>query len=1388
VSSAAVNVTTPVAIVGMGAVFPGASDLDAFWSNIERGFDAVRDVPASRLDPVYFENGALPCTRGGFVDVAFDPIAFGIMPLAAASAEPDQLLALHVAAAALDDAGCVVPRDRTAVILGRGGYLTPGMARLVNRVRTSQQLATTLHELLPDLDRETIDKIRAAFRARSGEGDAGGDAIGLVPNLAASRIANRLDVRGPAYTIDAACASSLLAVDQACRELADRRADLALAGGVHVCHDITFWSVFAQLGALSKTSQIRPFDRRADGIVIGEGAGIVVLKRLADAERDGDRIYATILGTGVSSDGRESTAMRPRADGQLAAIANAWRAAERDPSQIGLLEGHGTATPTGDAVELGALAQFFGAGAPAGLGSVKSMIGHAMPAAGAAGLIKTALAIHHGIVPPSLHCDEPNPALAATRFRVLGKAEPWELPKLAAVSAFGFGGINAHVVVEGHASAKRVRRARTPELLAITGDSPAEILATLEGGAAKSGRMRFAMLEPTAERRALAKKVLDRGKAWRGNNDIWFAPEPLAHSGGTLAFVFPGIEAAFSANTDDVQRELGVSVPEIAAASAAASHATPTERELEARGQGVFALGRLLAAAMRRIGVTPAAIAGHSIGEWTGMVTSELIPADAIDTFVHELPTGSLEVPDVVFAAVGCSATGAQAALDGLAEIAVSHDNCPHQSIVCGKRASVDVAVSRLAARGVLCQVLPFKSGFHSPLLADYLGLHRRLLAGLPLQRARIPLWSATTCEPYPDDVAEVRALAIRHLVEPVRFRELIDAMYASGVRAFVQLGVGSLANFVDDTLRGKEHLAISAASDKHAGLSQLARVRAALFVDGFIDAIGDTKPDAARPKLALALGVPLVTLDLPPIALGDRKVDAGGDPILAELLATLDEAAHASRAVVDAYRSQHQPPLPNELVIRRNLGVASDPYLLDHCFYRQPPEWPTISDRYPVVPMTMTLGMMLDAARALRPGLVAIALEDVRALRWMAVEPKIEIEIRAKITDDGRVDVEIPGYARAFVRLAPAYPPAPSPRLAPLAKPRQPPHTAREMYDQRWMFHGPAYQGVALLGPLGDDGVDGAIDTLAAPGALLDCAGQLMGWWVMQHETRDRLAMPVHLERVELFGDHPNAGERLLCNVRMRGLDAKDARADLELHRGHRVWARITSWTDRRFDSDDAVWRVLMYPETNALGVSGIGGVVAMTEHWTGAASRELMMRRYLTERERVDYEALTPRVRRGWLLGRMAAKDAVRFHHWNAGVGLIWPAEIVISNDDSGKPLVNGLQLSIAHKDGIAVALVGTQPVGVDLEKIEPRAESFLAVAFTQAERMLGDGDEHWARLWAAKEAVAKLRGTGMTNPKAFEVIAVDHERDRVKIDDAWVDTRRDGDYMIAWVTHDQ
>ena len=292
-------------------------------------------------------------------------------------------------------------------------------------------------------------------------GPAGGEsAIGLVPNFAASRVANRFDFRGPAYTVDAACASSLVAVDHAVRELASGRCDAVLAGAVHHCHVATLWSVFTQLKALSPSQAIRPFDRRADGTLMSEGTGIVLLKRLADAERAGDRVYAVIRGTGVASDGRASSLMSPLSAGQLLAVEQAWTDAGLDPTAadaIGLLEAHGTATPTGDQVELETVARAFGGRSRGGdlvpLGTVKSNIGHAMPAAGIAGLIKAALAVHHGVRPPTLHVEEPHPALAPTRFRPVTELEPWDRttatsPRRAGVNAFGFGGINAHVVLE----------------------------------------------------------------------------------------------------------------------------------------------------------------------------------------------------------------------------------------------------------------------------------------------------------------------------------------------------------------------------------------------------------------------------------------------------------------------------------------------------------------------------------------------------------------------------------------------------------------------------------------------------------------------------------------------------------------------------------------------------------------------------------------------------------------------------------------------------------------------------------------------------------------------------------------------------------------------------
>ncbi|MDP6955665.1 MAG: polyketide synthase, partial [Planctomycetota bacterium] len=487
---AAQGAADDIAVVGMACIFPGAGDADTYWRNIRSGVDAIGPVPEGRWDKVFFDPEAaaagridrIYCNRGGFIDefAQFDAAAWGVMPVAARASEPDQLLLLEVAARALADAGYApgessgdersLPRRGTSVILGRGGYLNAGMARLVQKVRVAEEVTECMRRVIPGITEEQLDAVRSEYQSKVGH--IGPDTvIGLVPNLAASRIANRLDLMGPSYTVDGACASSLIAVDHACADLRSRRSDAVLAGGVHMTHDVTFWSVFCQLGALSHSGSIRPFAAEADGLLIGEGVGLVLLKRRSDAERDGDRIHALIRGSGVSSDGREASLMNPRVEGQLLALERAWEGLgldPQDPATLGLIEAHGTGTNAGDGAELETMARFFGAPGATGrgddrtgagpgpvIGSVKSMIGHAMPAAGIAGFIKAVCAVRDGVLPPTLHCSRPHAALAATRFRTLDTAQPWESNgqvRRAGVNAFGFGGINAHVVLEQHPS------------------------------------------------------------------------------------------------------------------------------------------------------------------------------------------------------------------------------------------------------------------------------------------------------------------------------------------------------------------------------------------------------------------------------------------------------------------------------------------------------------------------------------------------------------------------------------------------------------------------------------------------------------------------------------------------------------------------------------------------------------------------------------------------------------------------------------------------------------------------------------------------------------------------------------------------------------------------
>ncbi|MFE3738957.1 beta-ketoacyl synthase N-terminal-like domain-containing protein [Streptomyces sp. NPDC059134] len=1528
----------PVAVVGMEVFLPGAPDLATYWHNIAAGVDSITEVPADRWDPLFYDPAAATgpaagrrsdrfyCRRGGFVDggAEFDPTRFGIMPNSVPATDPDQLIALDVAHRSLQDAGgeSVLParRERAGIVLGRGGYLTPGLVRLDQRVRTANQLVQTLRELAPQLDEAQLDSVRAGFCERLGPEEPE-SAIGLVPNLVASRVANRLDLRGPAYTVDAACASSLVAVDHAVRELTSRRCDVMLAGGVHHCHDLTLWSVFTQLGALSPSERIRPLHRSADGVLIGEGTGVVVLKRLADAQRDGDRIYAVIRGTGVASDGRSASLFNPDPGGQIRAVRQAWEAAGLDPraaDALQLLEAHGTATPAGDGAELDTVAEVFGP-ATAGravIGSVKSQIGHTMPAAGVAGLIKAALALHHETLPPTLHCDDPHPALEATRFTTLATARPWDevaggAPRRAAVNAFGFGGINAHVILEQPAAVParrpRVTVAEPERVLRLAARTPGELAARLdaedgavlaaslpETGSPEAGPVRLGIVDPTARSLKLARRAVAKGEPWRGRGDVWFTPRPvLGQDGGRTAFVFPGLEAEFTPRVDELAARLGLDW----------SHDERTEvGDVGRHGAAVFQLGRLLDTALRRLGVVPDAMAGHSVGEWTAMAAAGVHAPQEVDAFLAGFDPDALRVPGLAFAVLGTAADRVLDRLDGRADVVLSHDNAPGQSMICGPEKAVADLVAAFRAQGVIAQVLPFRSGFHTPMLAPYLDPIRTAAERYTLHPPHTALWSATVAAPFPAEPEAVRELFVRHLLEPVRFRELVLRMYEAGFRAFLTLGAGQLGSLIDDTLAGRDRLVVPAHSPARDSLAQLRRVATALWTEGAAPDVTPLNPHAGRAGSAirpvrragmkLDLGGALITLPasghglLAPVpgttagtwrpaaraeaeaAAPDRA--AGHRPVAAEFSALLTDTTAVAAELLDALGRRrgprvpagHRPPparaggvVPTGAVSRAlgrpvppSASVAPDgpggpdgshgpdgtdglaavpaalridvdrmPYLLDHCFFRQRPGWPDEADRWPIVPATTVVDHLVriaEEAMAGQRGQRAVAVHRVRLQKWIEAMPARDVPVAVRRSGPDRIEVGLTGFAGAEVRFAggPGTPPAVWP-VDP-ARERVPELTAEQLYTERWMFHGPAFQGVTELTAIGDRHVRGVLTAPGAPGALFDNVGQLLGYWIMATLTERTTVFPVGMARIDFYGAEPPAGTALDCHIRIREVTPTTLTADMQLVHGGRVLAVCTGWTDRRFDTDPGIRLMDRFPGRNTLSEARPGGWSVVHERWPDLATRDLIMRNVLGGAERDRYAARPPTRRRRHLLGRIAAKDAVRGLLWAEGADDIYPAEIALHNDAVGRPVATGvhgrdlgpgLTVSLAHSAEAAVALARRGPCGIDLEEVTARPAATVAAACGPEERALlartvaaGDEDEDlwFTRFWAAKEAVAKERGTGLGGrPQEYEVTAARPGLLRVEhAGSAW-EVRCDQvaapaglperNYVVAWTT---
>ncbi|ORX01007.1 polyketide synthase [Mycobacterium triplex] len=1050
-----------MAVIGLGCRFPGdISGPDAYWRFLCEGRSSVAEVPAERWLP--FDDGSpeiatalAGTTRWASVltDVdGFDAEFFEISPHEATAMDPQQRLLLEVAWEALEHAGIpaeTLRRSQTGVFAGA---------------------CATDYGYLAGTDLRRVD-------AWSN--------IGGALSIIANRLSYFLDLRGPSVSVDTACSSSLVAVHMASQSLRSGDCDLAIAAGVNLLLSPAIFRSFDGAEALSPTGACKSFDADADGFVRGEGCGAVILKRVSDAVRDGDRVLAVLRGSAVNQDGRSNGLMAPNPAAQMAVLRAACANAGVAPHQVDYVETHGTGTLLGDPIEARALGTVLGRGRPADgpllIGAVKSNMGHLEGAAGIAGLIKAVLAVHRGHIPPNLNYHTPNPHIPFDEMRLKVVAEPTDwpdtgLPRRAGVSSFGFGGTNAHVVVEQAPDMKLVARQPDPPVstLVVSGKTDARVssLASaladwMDGDGADVAlpdvahtlnhhRSRHAVFGTVCARDRKHAIAGLRALAERTPADGVVAPDQLPSRPGTV-FVYSGQGSQWTG----MGRQLLADEPVFAAAVAElepifVAQAGFSLRQVLAEGQPVTGIDRIqpllvgvqlaLTSLWRSYGVEPDAVIGHSMGEVTAaVVAGALSVTDGLRVICTRSRLMSRLSGQGAMALVEFDAAATEALLVDYPQVSVAVYASPGQTVIAGPPDQVDAVVAVVADADRLARRIEVDVASHHRIIEPILPELCLELADLDPDAPAIRLISTTS---GPDDDAPVFDADhwAANLRNPVRFSQAI-ATAGADHGTFIEISPHPLlAHAISDTLGSGDHRIVSTlARDADDTLT---------FHTNLNASHRGHPPQTPHP--------PEPHPALPSAPWHHTHHWIGGGEHRARPMARDGEAAGGSTVSVHPLLGAHVrlPEEPERHAWQGEVGTTAQPWLADHQVYA-----------VPALPGAAYCEMALAAAGTTLGA--ASEVRDIRFERMLLLDGQTALSAVASVQAPGVVSFEVQTdeegeYTRRAAATLQAIdelgqPPIHDVAALLAAHPNRVDGTQlREWFDNRGVRFGPAFAGLA--------------------------------------------------------------------------------------------------------------------------------------------------------------------------------------------------------------------------------------------------------------------------------------------------------------------------------------